>query len=127
MLYTTTLWCLYVVCAHSSIFVVLPLCGKKIVNTQYRRVWEKFGILGIGMFPTVNMQNAKQCSGASERKNLEPPKNNGWILRKHWEVLFCHIKPLSTGKNFLYPIPLFCIKLGTSGVLLRYFYPRKDL
>jgi hypothetical protein len=43
----------------------------------------------------------------------------------------CEIKvvheALSTGKNFLYPIPLFCTKLGTVDVLLRYFYPRKDL
>jgi hypothetical protein len=72
----------------------LPLCGKNLVNTQYRHVWEKFGMLGNRMFPTVNVQNTKQCSGASERKNLEPPTNNGWILRKHCEVLFCHIKRL---------------------------------
>jgi hypothetical protein len=37
------------------------------------------------------------------------------------------VKALSTGKNFLSPIPLFCIKLGTIGVLLRHFYSRKDL
>ena len=36
------------------------------------------------------------------------------------------IPPLA-GKNFLYPIPLFCTKLGTVDVLLRYFYSRKDL
>ena len=47
---------------------ILPLCGKKIVNTQYRRVWEKFDILGIRMFPTVYVQNSKQCSGASTKK-----------------------------------------------------------
>ncbi len=44
---------------------VLPLCGIKFVNTQYRRVWDKFGILGIRMFPTVYVRNEEQCSGAS--------------------------------------------------------------
>jgi hypothetical protein len=34
---------------------------------------------------------------------------------------------VSTGNNFLYLIPLFCIRLGTIGVLLRYFYSPKDL
>ncbi len=45
---------------------VLPLCGIKFVNTQYRRVREIFGILGIhSMFPTVYVRNVEQCSGAS--------------------------------------------------------------
>ncbi len=74
--------------------VLLPLCGKKIVNTQYRRVWGRFGILQIHMFPTMYVRNVKQCSGASKRENSEPPTNNRWILRKNCEVLFCHIKRL---------------------------------
>ncbi len=52
---------------------LLPLCGKKNVNTQYRHVWEKNGFLGIHMFSTVYVRNAKKWTGASERKNLEPP------------------------------------------------------
>ena len=37
-------------------------------------------------------------------------------------------KAVSTGKNFLTPYPFFVlIKLGTIGVLVRYFYSPKDL
>ncbi len=37
-------------------------------------MWEKFGILGIRMFPTVYVRNAKQCSGASEGETQRPPQ-----------------------------------------------------
>ncbi len=37
-------------------------------------MWEIFGVLCIHMFPTVYVRNAKQCSGASERKTQSPPQ-----------------------------------------------------
>jgi len=49
---------------------LLPLCGKNLVNTQYRRVWEKSCVFGIRMFPTVYVRISKKCSGTSKR---EPP------------------------------------------------------
>jgi hypothetical protein len=74
--------------------LVLPLCGKKVVNTQCRHVWgKKWYFRNPYVFYSVHAK-CKKCTGAKERKNLEPPTNNGWILQKHCKVLFCHIKRL---------------------------------
>jgi hypothetical protein len=63
---------------------------------QYRRVWEIFGILGIRMFPTVNVRNEEQCSGASaSMKTLF-----GWISRKHCEVFFVILKDCASKNIF---------------------------